>query len=316
MKRKTGFILFNMIAAVALAAGWVQASSQAGTSAAQFLKIGAGSKAAAMAEAYTAVADDVYSVYYNPAGLTRATVPEFAGQYVSYFQDSGYNFLAFAYPFGREKDYSKHALGLSIYTFRVNDLERRTQDTDLAAGLFDSSDMAYALSYSYRLKRELGLGATLKYVRSKIDDVSAGAVAVDVGAQYQPNRDWPLYLGLNLRNMGSRMKFGDESDPLPFGVAFGAGYVFFSDLKLDLDVVKYRDTDVYFSGGAEYRKAFMDKLEGSLRAGYTTHYQDIDGFKGFATGAGLRYSSVGFDFAWVPFGDLGNTFRYTLSVKF
>jgi hypothetical protein len=30
----------------------------------------------------------------------------------------------------------------------------------------------------------------------------------------------------------------------------------------------------------------------------------------------MGYKNVSFDFAWVPFGDLGNTFRYSLLLKF
>ena len=33
-------------------------------------------------------------------------------------------------------------------------------------------------------------------------------------------------------------------------------------------------------------------------------------------GAGIGYKLFDIDFAWVPFGDLGNTFRYAAHVKF
>ena len=39
------------------------------SSAAQFLNLGFGARALGMGEAYTAVADDISCVYYNPAGL-------------------------------------------------------------------------------------------------------------------------------------------------------------------------------------------------------------------------------------------------------
>ena len=68
--------------------------------------------------------------------------------------------------------------------------------------------------------------------------------------------------------------------------------------------------------GAEYSRDFKHEMSGALRLGYTTHNKDVDGLKGIAAGAGMRYSRLMFDFAWVPFGDLGNTFRYTISAKF
>ena len=39
------------------------------SSAAQFLKLGFGARALGMGESFVAVADDISSVYYNPAGL-------------------------------------------------------------------------------------------------------------------------------------------------------------------------------------------------------------------------------------------------------
>ncbi len=310
-------------------------SSHAGTSGAQFLKIGAGSRAAGMAEAYVAVADDVYSGYYNPAGLTRMTAPEFAGQHVSYFQDTNYEFVSFAFPFERQrsspakvgqKEFSRQALSLSIYNLSVNDIERRTQDTIVAAGLFDSSDRAYAVSYARRLMEDFSVGGTVKYIRKEIDTVSADAVAFDFGAQYQPPLpDRPLDIGIAVRNFGSELKYEQGSDPLPLGYVFGLAYSFeFSAsveprLKIGAELVKYRDTDFFGSAGVEFSMKVVKNFSGVIRGGYTTHYEDIDGFfweKGIAAGAGIRYAKLNFDFSWVPFGDLGNTFRYTLSARF
>jgi hypothetical protein len=292
------------------------ASGEAGTSAAQFLKLGAGSRAGGAAEAYTAAADDVYSVYYNPAGLSRMAAPEFAAQHVSYFQDMSYEFLAFAFPFGGKDGTPRQTLGVSIYNLSVSGLETRTEDTLLAAGLFDASESAYALSYAYRVKKNLGLGVTAKYIRETIDTESAGAAAMDAGFYYKPMEDRPLDIGLAVRNLGTKLDFGGGRDPLPLGAAFGAAYAFMPGFKADVDLVKYRDTDLALAAGGEYSRNFKKDLAAFLRLGYTTHNNDVDGLKGIAAGAGLRYSKLGFDFAWVPFGDLGNTFRYTISARF
>jgi hypothetical protein len=47
------------------------AASKVGTTAAQFLKIGVGSRAVGMGGAFVAVADDITSLYWNPGGLGR-----------------------------------------------------------------------------------------------------------------------------------------------------------------------------------------------------------------------------------------------------
>ncbi len=57
-------------------------------------------------------------------------------------------------------------------------------------------------------------------------------------------------------------------------------------------------------------------MTGALRAGYTSARRDGEGLNGVTLGAGLGFHRAKFDFAWLPFGTLGNTFRYSLLVKF
>src|SRR5687767_5725272 len=51
-------------------------NDNAGTSGAAFLKIAPGARPVGMGEAFTGVADDIHSVYFNPAGLAMIHKPE------------------------------------------------------------------------------------------------------------------------------------------------------------------------------------------------------------------------------------------------
>ena len=48
-----------------------QTINRYGTTTANFLEIGIGSRATSMGDAYVAVANDVSSIYWNPAGLSH-----------------------------------------------------------------------------------------------------------------------------------------------------------------------------------------------------------------------------------------------------
>ena len=52
-----------------------QTINRYGTTTANFLEIGIGSGPSAMGEAYVAVANDISSIYWNPAGLSYLTEP-------------------------------------------------------------------------------------------------------------------------------------------------------------------------------------------------------------------------------------------------
>ncbi|MEW6608801.1 MAG: UPF0164 family protein, partial [bacterium] len=83
-------------------------SSKAGKAGANFLKIGISPRASAMGEAFCAVADDVNSIYYNPAGLTQIKQRTSALMHTDWLQEVNYEFLAYTEPYG-----SKKTLGLS-----------------------------------------------------------------------------------------------------------------------------------------------------------------------------------------------------------
>ncbi len=294
-------------------------NDQAGTSGAQFLKLGAGARAGAMADAFAARADDAYAAYYNPAGLTQLTGSQLAGAHTAYFQGVSYEVLGFAYPFGRQAEYSSHALAFGIYNLSVADIERRASDTTDPIGSFGASDGAYAVSYAYAPDRKLSLGVTGKYITQTLDGYKASAMAADAGILYQlnPTAQRPVRVAAALKNVGTRSGYvSGQSDPLPTGVTLGLAASPFKRLSLELDGTKYRDTNAFLAAGGEYTVPFNEAVAGALRFGYSAQRKDLSGLNGLTLGGGLTFHKAAFDFAWVPFGVLGDTFRYSLIIKF
>ncbi len=290
-----------------------------GTSGAQFLKLGSGARAGGMADAFTGIADDVHAVYYNPAGLAQLSGSELGGAHTSLFQGISYDALDFAYPVTRADGFSRQTLALGLYHLGVGDIERRVGDTTDAVGTFGAASDAYTLSYAYGVDRRLSVGATGKYISETIDTFKSTAYAFDAGLLYRvdPDAPKPMSVAVALKNVGSREGYvAGQTDPLPTAVVFGLGYQPSPTLKLDLDLGKARDTDPYAALGGEYVHPFSPDVSGAFRFGYTSARMSEGGLNGLSFGAGLNFHRAGFDFAWQPFGDLGDTFRYSLLVKF
>jgi hypothetical protein len=313
--------------ALLLAAGSASAlSGAAGTSGAQFLKLGAGARAGAMADAFTAVADDAYAAYYNPAGLSRLPRPQFGGAHSSLFQGVTYQSLSFVVPFGRgegreriETVGNKHALALSIYYLGVGDIERRSGDSTLPVGTFNSADSAYALSYSYASSDRLSLGFTGKYVHESIDSYSGSAMAADLGVLYRvnPHTEKPITLAGSIRNIGNRIGYvASQTDPMPTTVVIAGAAALSKGFTVDLDLGKARDSNLYAALGMEGRHTITEGILGSIRGGFTSARRDNGGLAGVTAGGGLSFQKASFDFAWIPFGALGDAFRFSLLVKF
>lgn len=314
----------NMILTAALLAfsapAWA-VSQQAGTAGAQFLKLGAGARAGGMADSFSALADDASAAYYNPAGLTQLKGVQLSGAHTALFQGISYEAVDFAVPFGREETHSRHALAVGIYYLSVGDIERRTSDSTDPVGTFGASDAAYALSYAHAFGRGLSLGLTGKYIAQSLDSYSARSFTADAGALYLVNPEGarPLTVAAVVKNMGGKSGgyVAGNGDQMPLGLTAAAAWRLVPKrFTLDLEATKYRDSDLFGSLGGEYTHPFNESISGALRFGYSSQRKDIDGLNGMAMGGGLNFHKASFDFAWQPFGVLGNTFRYSLLVRF
>lgn len=314
MKRMSGLAAMLCVLAFALSDAHA-GRADVGTSGAVFLKLNAGSRPAAMGEAFAGIADDVNAIYYNPAGTALLPKPEFTAQYGSWFQSISYNALGFVYPVRNIGTF-----GLGVVNLGVSDIEKRAADTETPDSTFSASDYAYYLHYSRQVVRHIAAGVNVKIINQKLDTESATAYAGDAGILWETPVAG-LSAGLAVQNLGTEVKFNKTGDPLPLNIKTGFGYALEwedrSRLTMGIDVNLPRDNDLLLSGGGEYRRQVSKDFSCALRAGYKNVSQEkLGGMAGITAGAGITWRQFGLDFAWVPYGDLGDTFRYSLVVKF
>ena len=111
------------------------------------------------------------------------------------------------------------------------------------------------------------------------------------------------------------MKFVDAADPLPFKIAAGALYKAVSNLNVTAELSEYvNDEKFYPAFGAEYwiRNAFA--LRGGYKFGYDT--SNLGAVVGLSLGFGVKVAGLGVDYAYLPFGDLGNVHRFGFWLQF
>lgn len=287
-----------------------------GEAGAAFLGISPGARPAAMGDAFGGLADDVYSVYYNPAGLGGLERVQMAGSHEARFEGLSYDHAAVSVPLLAWVDTPRPGTDLGVLAFsvtslKVEGLERRgTTETDQPLGTFDAGDLALALSYGLNLPESpWSVGATAKLIESRLDSARARAPALDVGALYRADR-WSA--GAGARNLGQGLRFREETDPLPSVLYAGAScelnekWLAAAELSQPLD----------FAVGFERRRTFGKKLQGAGRFGYNTAKRGGGTLAGAALGLGLTYNGFSADFAWLPAGELGDGFKYTVIVKF
>lgn len=281
---------------------------------AQFLKIGVGARAIGMGGAYTAMADDISALNWNPAGLSRFSKRELGAMHAELSDQTRYDFLGYAQPL------QKGTLGVGAARLSQGSIQGRDSNGRLTGG-FSAADTAITLAYGGKVNERLGLGGGIKFVRSDISNASAQTFAVDLGGAYELGARGPgkPSFGVAIQNLGPGMKFLNQSSPLPLTIAVGSAYRLPVGLTLAMDIKRRpfaKSTEI--SAGTEY--AIFSGL--ALRTGYASNHGPVSGFSrtsdasGFAAGFGVKAFGYSLDYSMTPFGGLGNAQRVSLGARF
>ncbi len=262
-------------------------------------------KPASLGEAFTAYSEGLASLHFNPSGLASSSDNEIVFMHNSWLQDITLDYLAAGF------NIKNHHLAVGFTFHQIPNLERREGPSSSPLGTFEAHDLALDLSYARKVREQLNLGISFKYLYEKIDIYSASGVGIDLGGIYFLG-NWQI--GAAVLNLGPNLKFKSEDFSLPTQFRLGAVHhlpqkIAAGNLKVSLDVVKTKGDKWKLNTGGEY--GWEDKV--FLRAGYKTEYEETN----FSFGTGVKYKSYAIDYAFVPFqSDLGSSHRVSLSVKF
>ncbi len=281
------------------------AHAQQLTSGADFLEIDSGARSEAMGEAFTAVADDVDALTFNPAGLALVEKPQVQYLYMLYLADVAYNFGGVALPLPDGDN--TWGLGAGIVNLGTPNFD----STYGLAPAVSAADNAFLASLAYRVRDTVSFGLTGKYIMRDIAGYNANVFGGDAGVLVTPTDR--LRLGLSLLNVGGQVQFISAGDPLPTTLRLGIAYKVLDaphhSVLLSADNGWDLESQSYLGGaGAEY---WFDKTL-ALRAGYTG-----DAYEQHPTaGLGLNVQDVvEFDYAYAPIATLGDTHRFSLTLR-
>lgn len=156
-----------------------------GTAAMQFLKIGVDARAIGMGEAYTAVCDDISSVWWNPAGLAPALKQQAIFSHTNWLADVMHDFAAASYTNG----VSTWAVSASVLHMDQIDITSE-EEFGPTGETFTNSDMAIGLTYASTFTDKFSFGLTGKYLRENLYIYDVNSFSVDLGSMY--NTGWKI----------------------------------------------------------------------------------------------------------------------------
>lgn len=308
-------------------------ASDNGVSGASFLNQDIGGRQLAMSGAFTSLADDLFGMRYNPAGLGRMTSMQAAGMYQKGMFDTKMQFLGFAMPIPSlpVEAAGSTSAGLSVQLSQNGDMEYYSLKSDGSAdkngtSISAGSDLALTLGGgTYLGSLNMGkygdsdhyIGGAARLISSKLPssattEVKATAYAADLGYLGRARR-YNLNFGAAVTNMGSELKYVSAGTSLPATARVGLAYdnpvasdkVGFAFAVDGQHMLKDKYTSIRI--GTELAYARMAQL----RAGYR-----FGEFGGFSMGAGLVYNNISADLGFSFRNELESTIQVSLAYRF
>ena len=262
-----------------------------------FLRLNAGARGAALAEAVTAL-PDAEAASANPAALRTDGRRTLAFTHVAWIQSIRHDYLSALFA-GKRSTWA-----VTAQLSQADDLERRTGPTTDPLGSFGVYDGAVGLSYARVWTTYLRLGGSVRLIRQAIATRTATGAAFDLGA-LRSLGDY-LHLGFAVRNLGGMSALGESATSLPRSGRLGLSYTRLPHLLVSGEIQRARGSSISLHLGAEWTAT--RRL--TLRAGYQTTDS-----RHLSAGLGLKTERWSVDYAFVPFDSgLGEAHRLSLQL--
>ncbi len=263
---------------------------------ASFEELPTGARQAGLGNAFTAIADDVYSTYYNPAGLAQLHRSEFTAYYAKLYSgltdgsSIGRDFVAYGHPTAKHGTFGISYLSLSL------------------ADLY--SESTFGLHYGYALHEKWNLGGSIKFLKKSFgsDTYTANAINSDTGASLgAPD---PLFAQNGTSKSAASFDVGAQ---YRISKIYGVGVAILNANSPNM-ALSPADTDkvsaVYKVGLARHTQTSAVDVEVSQRQFTTSEYRlNMGGERWLRGGFGIR-GGIGFGQRQYQITTIGFSYRW------
>jgi hypothetical protein len=283
-----------------------QTVTQAASLAAPLENLEGSARDLALGSAFVGVADDSSAIYFNPAGLSNLQNPEIALHHNSYLAGTFQETLEAGFPAG---DMGGLAFSLDYVGWGTLDLRNAYGASE---GSFNDSDVGFTAGWGREWLPGFSAGLALRGLQQKVVNDLYASLAGDIGVLWVPVKN--LRLAMSYLNLGTPVAGNQLSGDWKAGgsclIRFDSRFTLLTALSGD-----------WTPGGVGSAQAGLEgtlNKQWTLRVGYQLPFYDnqIDGLTGLTAGAGIKISSLTLDYAYLPFGTLGDSNRISLTYQF
>lgn len=336
--------LLVFLVAMAVLSGLFASPATADKFAGEFMALGGGARAMGMGGAFSAVAGDASTVFWNPAGISGFDQRQVLLMHSERFgQLVNYNFATYVMPTQLLKADQEASFGFALIHLGTDDIpvtnnlvyEERNgvpgfQPNDGDVLDYDTNLIPYeshndlALFGAFAFKSEYGrVGGALKLIYSDaIAGYSSTGIGIDLGFL---RRDVVsgLDVGVKFQDItGTYISWSSGTNEfIAPSVRIGTAYEL-NSTALRGSVLLAMDGHFFFENRQNASQFWLGRTSADLHLGGELRFQDrvmvrggLD--SGYPTaGAGVRFSFLGFDYAYLHHDDFEATHRVSVLANF
>ncbi|GMU95242.1 MULTISPECIES: PorV/PorQ family protein [Ignavibacterium] len=316
---RSKIILFIILAFSSIAT--INAQTVFAKYAGEFMALGVGGRALGMGGAFVAVANDVTSGYYNPAGLANLNYPQIALMHSEQFGNLvNYDYGAVAIPFSTDMSF-----GLSVMRLGVDGIpdtrnalydangdgvidirDDRLDYTRITE--FSNQDWAFYLTFAKRQESNFYWGVNAKVIRRALAEYSATGIGFDVGAFYTPFEN--LYLGANLQDATTTLVAWSTGRNELVSPTLKIGGAYKLTEFLGGYIMPALDFDVRFENRRFASQFNLGPVSFDMHAGLEYTFRNLVYIRGgyndvkqFTVGAGVKLPKLNIDYSFARFSE-------------
>ena len=266
---------------------------------------GGTARAMSMGSAVISVPQGSASLFWNPAGLGRmGECMELGLHHNSGLGDSIQETIVLGLPMGNLGAFA------ASFNYMNNGIFEGRDSAGNLTGTYTAGDMGESIGWGKEFFEGISLGAAIKYNQQTLAGTVYSATAMDLGVIW--NAASRLNLGLTYSNLGTKV----ANSTLDSGMRLGASYELEEGLLLAIS------SELKAEGGFEGVQVGVEGYVNprlALRGGYVVNFTNskLEGLTGVTAGLGLQIvKNLTFDYAYLPFGELGISQRVSLTYKF
>lgn len=268
-----------------------------------FIKIPPFARAAGMGEAFCAISDGTYGLYYNPAALSSILGYEIQISNIYWLQGINYWYFAIINP-DPILDWGK--IGISFSYFKAQRPSLILDNSIIGWDEFEETpdflgNYSVNFASSFDFSQKFSSGVNLKWTYDYTEKVTGSNLSIGLGVIYKIKFDSNnLKIGLLISSNGPKMRLLERGISIPDTLTLGGAYEFsFLDKKMILAL--QAETEI------QYKSILNSGLEFYLNEFFTLRSGcKIGAYNSISAGIGYKNKNIEINYAFENYEKKGN----------